>query len=174
MDEDVEDDAEVIRRHVPFITQQELYRLDAGRPLGVGGFGSVRQVVYEGTEAVVKEPLEDDALPSLLGEARILLELNGDGGAPRLLAVCTTPPALVQEFVGQIYDEYLGRCSVGGFLKSLTSICQRLGEVHAKELVHNDLKVNNITFTGTVCQPVFHIIDFGLGCRLGQAAVEYQ
>jgi len=61
-------------------------------------------------------------------------------------------------------------CSAGGFLNSLISISQRLGDVHAKGIVHNDLKVNNITFTGSVCEPVFHIIDFGWACRLGQVA----
>ena len=82
------DDVQFLRRHVLFMKQQQLRNLETGRLLGVGGFGSVRKVVYEGTEAVVKELLDADALLPLVREARLLVELNGAGGVPRLLAVC--------------------------------------------------------------------------------------
>ncbi|KAG0723768.1 hypothetical protein GWK47_041980 [Chionoecetes opilio] len=101
-----------------------------------------------------------------------MLELNGAGGVPRLRAVCTAPPALLQEYVGITYDNFLRNCSVDNFLHSLTSICERLQEVHAKDIVHNDLKFNNITYTGTIAEPVFHIIDLGWACHSGQVAAE--
>ena len=159
-----------IQEHVPFLTPEQLYNLGEGRLLGAGSYGSVRQLVYEGTEAIKKELLDEVSCLELLREAHFLVQMNGAGGVPRLLAVCQTPPVLVQEFVGQTYEKYLYACSVGGFLNSLISLSQRLGEIHAKGIVHNDLKVNNITFTGTVSEPVFHIIDFGLACRVGQVA----
>ncbi|KAG0715700.1 hypothetical protein GWK47_011357 [Chionoecetes opilio] len=101
-----------------------------------------------------------------------MLELNGAGGVPRLRAVCAAPPALLQEYVGITYDNFLRNCSVENFLNSLTSICERLQEVHAKDIVHNDLKFNNITYTGTIIEPVFHIIDLGWACHSGQVAAE--
>ncbi len=163
-----EDDTQFLRRHVPFLTEEQLHSLGPGRHLGAGGYGSVKQLRYEGTEAVVKELLRDGDPAPLLREARVLVNVNGAGGVPRLLAVCQTPPALLQEFLGQTYDYYLDECSVELFLKSLISICQRMEEVHAKGYVHNDIKYNNITFTGAVSDPDLHIIDFGLACHIGE------
>ena len=88
--------------------------------------------------------------------------------------VCHSPPALVQEFVGHTYDKYLEVCSVNGFLASLQAVCQCLEEVHAKGVVHNDLKCNNITFSGLVSEPHFHIIDFGWASSSGSVVVEKQ
>ncbi|KAG0718281.1 hypothetical protein GWK47_052731 [Chionoecetes opilio] len=93
----------------------------------------------------------------------------GPGGAPRLLVASLHPPAMVMELVGvSIYHDYVWLCSVQDFLASLVSIAQRLGEIHATGIVHNDIKSDNITFSGTVAKPVFHIIDFGVACRVGQ------
>ncbi len=170
--EDVEDDGQFLRRHVAFLTREQLHSLGDGRPLGEGAYGSVKQLTYHGTEAVVKELLDDSEPEQLLKEARVLAELDGAGGVPRLLAVCQTPPALVQEFLGQTYNKYLVKCSVRLFLRSLDGICHQLRQVHAKGFVHNDLKMNNITFTGAVGNPEFHIIDFGVACRVGEALVE--
>ena len=167
-----QDDEEYLWRHVPFLTEAQLRSLGRGRLLGVGGFGCVRQLQYEGRQAIVKLLLRADDLASLLREARVLAELSGAGGAPRLLAVCRSPPALVQQFLGHTYDYYLGGCSVEQFLKSLIDICQRLEEVHQAGYVHNDIKFNNITFTGTISEPHFHIIDFGLACHVGDIMFE--
>ncbi|KAG0729479.1 hypothetical protein GWK47_030252 [Chionoecetes opilio] len=41
---------------------------------------------------------------------------------------------------------YVWRCSVPDFLASLVSIAQRLGEVHAMSIVHNDIKSNKSRF----------------------------
>ncbi|KAK8375336.1 hypothetical protein O3P69_008301 [Scylla paramamosain] len=164
---------EVIRCQVPVLTKAELHGLGGGLLLGVGGFGSVRLVGQEnGAPAVVKELLQTDQLLPVLKEATFLLQLGGAGGAPRLLGVCQAPPALVQEFVGQTYDTYLEVCSVKGFLESLQAVCQCLEEVHAKGIVHNDLKWNNITFSGSVNAPRFHIIDFGWASSSGSVVVE--
>ncbi|KAK8399446.1 hypothetical protein O3P69_003497 [Scylla paramamosain] len=168
-----EDDEELLRRHVPFLTEEQLRSLGRGRRLGVGGFGSVRQLQYEGNQAVVKELLRAGDLASLLREARVLVDLNGAGGVPRLLALCLAPLAMVQEFLGHTYDYYLGGCSVEQFLKSLINICHRLEEVHAKGYVHNDIKFNNITFIGTTSEPEFHIIDFGMACHVGETLFKW-
>lgn len=170
--DEVQDNTLFLQHHVPFMTQQQLRSLGTGRLLSVGGYGSVRQLTcYDGTEAVIKELFSYELTP-LLREARVLVELNGAGGVPRLLGVCLTPPALVQEFVGETYDKFLALCSIEGFLRSLIRLIHLLGEVHAVGFIHNDLKMNNITFTGSVIQPLFHIIDFGWACRAGQVVVK--
>ncbi|MPC54910.1 hypothetical protein E2C01_048839 [Portunus trituberculatus] len=123
-----------MRSHVPFLTREELHSLDCGRLLGEGGFGRLRLMTWEnGAPAVVKELLQAKQLLPVLAEATTLLQLSGAGGAPQLL-----------------------ECLV-----SLEAVCHCLQEVHGKGILHNDLKWNNITFTGTVSAPNFHIIDFG-------------
>ncbi|KAG0716607.1 hypothetical protein GWK47_009244 [Chionoecetes opilio] len=119
------------------------------RPRRDGGYGAVWQVAYKGKDAVVKKFKYDADRKIMLQETRVMLDLEGAGGAPRLLAVCQKPLALVQEFVGKTYDHYFKACSIHGLLNSLASICQRLNEVHAKGFVHNDSKANNITYIST-------------------------
>ncbi|KAG0716234.1 hypothetical protein GWK47_010198 [Chionoecetes opilio] len=98
-----------------------------------------------------------------------MLGQNGTGKVPLLRAVCAAPPALLQEYVGITYDNFLRNCSLENFLNSLTSICERLQEVHAKDIVHNDLKFINITYTVTIAEPVFHIIDLGWAYHEGKS-----
>ena len=162
----------MVQSHASVITQQDLQKLGPGRLLSDGGFGSVRQLVLKGKKVVVKELLDCKALKPLLREAGIMLELDGAGGVPRLVAVCQKPPAMVQEFVGTCYAEYLMKCCVGDVLKSFISICKRLQEIHAKDIVHNDLKMDNITVSGSVSEADFHVIDLGWACHSGQVPME--
>lgn len=162
-----------LRRRVPFLTARQILELQDGRLVASGGFGSIRRVVFAGVQAVLKELHDPAGLDLLLEEARLMLELDGAGGVPKVLAVCLNPPAIVLEFVGRTYDEFVLECSVGGLLESLVSVCRRLGEIHAKGIVHNDVKMNNITYTGGVRRPVFHIIDLGWACRVGQVPGEF-
>jgi len=167
------DDFQFLRRRISFLTQEEMTDLEHGSLLGCGGHGSVRQVLYEGREAVVKEFRDPDALLPLMREARFMAELGGAGGVPRILAVCVNPAAIVQEFVGETYDKFLHRCSVDGLLDSLVSVSRRLGEMHDGGVVHNDLKIDNITFSGSVGKPTYHIIDLGWACRVGRVAGDF-
>ncbi|MPD02983.1 hypothetical protein E2C01_098596 [Portunus trituberculatus] len=62
------------------------------------------------------------------------------------------------------------QCSLQGMLRSLGKLCRCLGEVHARGVVHNDLKIDNITVSGGVHHPVLHIIDLGWACGAGRVA----
>lgn len=170
--EEVDDNEQFLRRRVPFLSKVELLNLalGPGRRLGTGGFGIVTKVTYEGREAVIKQLSGRDALVPMVREARLMVEVAGAGGVPEVLAVCPDPPAIVQVFAGNIYNDYLHECSVLGFLDSVVAIGHLLGEIHAKSIVHNDVRPRNITFTGSVRQPVFHLIDLGLACHFGQIA----
>ncbi|KAG0723341.1 hypothetical protein GWK47_042900 [Chionoecetes opilio] len=158
--------AAVCLERIALLTQEQLRDLGAGHFLAEGGSAPSGRWCLKGL-------LESSAIVPLLREARLMLELNGVGGVPRLRAVCAAPPALLQEYVGITYDNLLKNCSIQNFLHSLTSICERLQEVHAKDILHNDLKFNNITYTGTIAEPVFHIINLGWACHSGQAAAEH-
>ncbi|MPC36024.1 hypothetical protein E2C01_029468 [Portunus trituberculatus] len=167
-----DDDEAFLRSRVTFLSRQSLLALGEGVLLGPGGFSSVRKVVYNGTEMVVKTMLDVRSVKPLLREGRMLVEVEGAGGVPKLLAVCLHPPTLVQVYCGDTYMEYVQHCSVGGFLDSLVAIARLLGEIHAKDICHNDVRMQNITFTGSVRVPVFHLIDLGLTCRFGQVGGE--
>ena len=167
------DDEQFLRRRISFFTEEEMVDLEPGLLLGMGGHGSVRRVLYRGETAVVKELKDSSALLPLLREARFMVELDGAGGVPRVLAVCLSKAATVQEFVGKTYDKFLHKCSVSDLLDSLVSISRCLGEMHDKGIVHNDLKMDNITFSGGVREPLFHLIDLGWSCRVGRVACDF-
>lgn len=166
-------DSSFVLRRVPVLTPHQVRALRAGRLLDRGGFASVRRIVFAGRAAVLKELHDPAGRDLLLKEAHLTMELEGAGGVPRVLAVCSNPPAMVLEFVGRTYDDFVLKCCVGGLLESLANVCRRLGEIHARGIVHNDVKINNITFTGGVRRPVLHIIDLGWACRAGQIAGEF-
>ena len=172
-EEEEEDDLLFLRRRVTFLTEEELNAIELGRKLGRGGYGSVVQAVYQGTDAVIKVFLEQDHIHIMLKEARTAVKVDGAGGAPRVLALCEDPLAMVQEFVGETYSKFLRKCSVEKFLDSLVCICLRLQEMHDKGVVHNDLKLDNITYTGSVKEPVFHLIDFGWAGGVGRVATDF-
>lgn len=163
----VSDDEEFLRRRVPFLTQQQMDTLEVVEGLGHGAFGAVTLVKYEGAWAAHKRLLVDSAVRDMLEEARCMVHLDGAGGMPRVLALCLAPPMMLMEFVGHTYDKYLCVCSVGGFLDSVAALAGCLGEIHAKGVVHNDLKMDNVTFSGGKDRPVFHVIDCGLSCNVG-------
>ncbi|MPC23464.1 hypothetical protein E2C01_016513 [Portunus trituberculatus] len=58
-----------------------------------------------------------------------------------------------------------GECSV----RFLGLLCRRLWEVHARGVVRNDLRADNITVFGAVHRPVLHVIDLAWACHVGRA-----
>lgn len=160
-----------LRRSVRFLTRDQLEEaVECVSSLGSGSYGDVWLVQYGGVHAAMKWLQPPASVAELLQEAHLLLDLDGAGGMPRVLAVCLAPPTLLLEYVGRTYDKFLAGCSVEGLVDSLMSIVGRVAELHALGVVHNDLKVNNITFTGSLAEPVFHLIDCGLACGAGQVA----
>lgn len=168
-----EGDIDFLDHRIPFLREEEMCALDAGSFLGRGGNGCVRRLLYGGVHAVRKEFVHEDVLLPMMREARLMLELRGAGGVPRPLALGFGPPTIIQEFVGEPFDKFLRQCSVQGVLRSLGLLCRRLGEVHAKGVVHNDLKTDNITVSGGVHRPVLHVIDLGWACRAGRVAGDF-
>ena len=46
-------------------------------------------------------------------------------------------------------------------------------KLHNKGIVHNDLKLDNVTFSGSVHEPVYHIIDLGWASKTGRVAGDF-
>lgn len=150
-----ETDSEDYREHVEFLQK-----------VGEGGNGAVQLVRYKGQTLVSKTPLYPDNVEELKEEADMLRHLEGAGGAPLLRAVYHNPPALLMTYTGTPYDQYLSRCSDREILNSLAMIGRKLEEIHDKEVIHNDVKHNNVTVTEEP-ELEFHIIDLGLSTRSG-------
>lgn len=164
-----EGDAEFLRARVQFFTAEDLAAVQVTRPLGEGSFGCVSIVSRKGQKAIKKVLKCEENVELLLWEARVTAELNGAGGAPRLLAVCAHPPAVLLDYAGRTYDDFVQyHCTVGVFLDSVMRITERLSEIHSMGFVHNDLKGSNVMVRGPNPRPTFHIIDFGLATRVGQ------
>lgn len=161
-------DAEFLHARVPFFTAEDLAAVQVTRPLGEGSFGTVSIISRKGQRAIKKVLKCEENVALLLWEARVTAELEGAGGAPRLLAVCTQPPAILLDFAGRTYNDFVQcHCTVGVFLDSLMSIAERIGEIHSRGFLHNDIKGSNIMVRGPNPRPTFHIIDFGLATRIG-------
>lgn len=138
--------------------------------LAEGSYGSVSLIRYEGETAIMKIMLDEEEIDSFLWEARLLVELDGAGGMPKLHALSLDQPTLILEYAGKSFHDFLqsGECSVGLFLDSIVCIAQQLGELHDKSVIHNDIKTNNITVSGSASNLTFRLIDCGLATRAGQ------
>ncbi|XP_063868174.1 tyrosine-protein kinase Yes-like [Scylla paramamosain] len=165
----MESELDFLRRSVPFLSAEELDSLEVGTDITPGSYAMVQTVTFRGRLAIRKVMLSDSFLELLLREARVLLQLAGAGGAPRVLAMCTEPPAILLEFVGATFREFLSECSdVAVLLDSLAKVCDQVHEIHENGFIHCDLKANNITVSGEWHNPDVHIIDFGLATPIGQ------
>lgn len=155
-------DGQYLRRRISFFTQKEMDDLETGSLLCCGGHGTVRQVLYEGREAVVKEFRGPDALLPLMRGSRFMVEVGGAGGVSNsihLLEPCCGSTGIFWQNLRQIpWQMFRGR----------PSGCRHLGEVHDKGIVHNDLKIDNVTFSGSVHEPTYHIIDLGWASCIGR------
>lgn len=68
---------------------------------------------------------------------------------------------LVGEDLGQRLDRE-GRLSIGDTVHILRQACSVLTAVHAKGVVHRDLKPNNLFLVGDTAHPTVKLIDFGI------------
>ncbi|XP_068691357.1 aurora kinase-like [Montipora foliosa] len=148
-------------------------------PIGSGTFGNVFLARYRGMKAVIKEIKMRGASNSsesqrckqeVLHEGKMLRMLGEHPNLPFLFGVVTqrAPCALVMQFHGTGEESITLHKVVKEriFNKQLTAevfteIAQALRHIHAREIVHNDLKANNVIIQqeGEHYRPI--IIDFG-------------
>lgn len=155
---------------VPVLSGAELAALHVKETLGEGSFGRVERITFQGRDAIRKSLKGAWANDTFLWECKVMLELDGAGGAPLLHAFSNKPPAVIQDYAGVRYDHwYKDNCTVGRFLRSVVGVVESLGQVHHKGFVHNDIKMDNITVSGPPSCPSFHLIDFGIASRIGES-----
>lgn len=150
--------------------------VSANKFLGSGTFGTCHLAHYRGIFVAVKEFKSRRSSPDkevkceVLNEARMINHLGDHRGLPLLFGVITKskPFRLVTQFHGDKIQSLtlykaMKRLELDKpcWLRILRGIIEALSHVHSKDILHNDLKSNNVLLEkrGKDCNPV--IIDFG-------------
>lgn len=144
------------------------YRL--GRKIGSGSFGEVHigTNTVTGEEVAVKlEPIRSRA-PQLLYEAKVYRVLQGGVGVPAVhwYGIEGDYNIMVVDLLGPSLEDLFNMCSRRFSLKTTLMLADqmisRLEHMHAKNIIHRDIKPDNfLVGTGSKVHKV-HIIDFGL------------
>ena len=156
---------------VPLLSVGQVCALPLLGLLGEGSYGRVERVVFGGQHVIRKTLKKGFSAAPFRWECAVLQELEGAGGAPRLLALCEHDPIAIMENTGQNLDAfYRSGCTVHTFLQVMVGVAEGVMAVHAKGFVHNDIKEDNITVSGPTANAAHtvHIIDFGLASKVGQ------
>ncbi|XP_076049462.1 serine/threonine-protein kinase StkP-like [Oratosquilla oratoria] len=156
------------------INSSDLVRLvQAGDRLGGGAFAVAFASLLNGQPVCIKAYKETAcALRDMQQEARILALLAGLAGVPRLHYVCYTPLAIVTSFdgrdtlAGKLLQEPLTDIDA---VDVLSQVARTLRSLQARNLSHNDVKLDNIVLRQEGCRYVATIIDLGLACPFGIA-----
>ncbi|XP_071542898.1 probable serine/threonine-protein kinase DDB_G0281745 [Panulirus ornatus] len=146
------------------------------KDLGEGMYCRVSLVDWHGTplvEKVSKHPASESQ--TFEREVEYLHALDGAGGAPQLVSVFSSPPTIVCTFKGYstLYD-FLERGGIPDKMYPMVAIriAERLQEVHAVGIVHNDLKTDNVMLEVSKKHKngfEVSIIDYGLACFYGRS-----
>lgn len=143
--------------------------------LGAGGAATVWLACDEAGDRVALKILhpalaaDDDYRERLLREARTVNSIRGGGVAHILdIEIDATQPFVVSEYIpGPTLSELLSRgaINVGGVAAIGGALAQTLDDVHARRIVHRDVKASNV-----ICSPRGPVlIDFGIAMGQDEA-----
>lgn len=104
---------------------------------------------------------------NLLWEIRFQKTLAGAGGTPLFHGLFLNPPTMLMSYTGRSYMDWVETCEDWQIVESLIEIAKKVDEIHSKNIIHNDLKIDNITVTKNP-NLQFHVIDLGLGSYNGE------
>ena len=140
--------------------------------VGSGATAVVSVVRWRAHKAILKQmKVGTDA--SFYNEITFLKHLCGRGGAPELIGISYKPPLLVLSYRGHrtlldaLRDLHLPDSLV---LWLGLEVARCLRQVHAVGVVHNDIKIDNVTVIiprHKTQPPQVSIIDYGLACHTG-------
>ena len=148
------------------------FRLE--RKLGEGGLGVVYAAHDEKLDRrvalkLLRSPADASVRQRVLAEARKAAALS-DPAVVTIFSVLdeSDPPAIVMEWVdGFPLDRFAEQLSFEQKARLLREVARGLAAAHARELVHRDLKPDNI-LVGPDMRP--RILDFGLAISLAEAS----
>jgi serine/threonine protein kinase len=138
--------------------------------IGRGGYGIVYRAYHEDniSEPVAVKIIEDSGnLDSLLIEPELLSRLNH----PNIISlkdffIYAGKLVLVTEYIDgvdlQSYLSRRGKLTVEEVIVFLTQMANALAHAHGNNIIHRDIKLSNILFTGEPENPRFVLVDFGI------------
>ncbi len=103
--------------------------------VGAGGFGQVFKVKFKGEVACLKRGRNFKQLKMFLREAKILLQVDGAGGAPKLLAVDSDNPAIMTTFCpGETLSKWMkkesGQVTESELIQLFLQVALSLRDIH--------------------------------------------
>lgn len=164
-------------------TDQELDGFKLGAVIGRGGMGEVyaAERVEDGHEAALKllrmdALVERSALSRFEREARIVASIQSPN-VVQVLAVShadsVLPYIAMERLSGVDLASYLRDCGRLPLLEVIDMVSQvavGLSAAHAANVVHRDLKPNNLFRSGGSGPPVWKILDFGVSKWMDSSA----
>ena len=146
------------------------YRLN--RLIGVGGFGAVFEAHDEQLSDRVAVKVVDPQFSKHVRREAVLGRRFKHKNMVHVENICvdSDPPFIVMEFLdGQTLDK-LPALSTSQFLTFVREVCSALQKAHEQQLVHRDLKPQNIMLVNGdgAEEPRFVILDFGISAQLGE------
>lgn len=139
------------------------------RQLGVGKYGEA--YLSSAGDMVAKFASTFRAYQFALREARVMDFLKEVPGVQRVVGVCLEKALIVSRYAGPTLRDWqsgkAGRLP-GFWLDIFAKVTSALVAIHAKGVMHNDLKANNICARKSATGGVYvTIIDFGMARRAG-------
>jgi serine/threonine protein kinase len=140
------------------------------KSIGSGSFGSLYAAfdATTGKQVALKVEAEKADHPQLLYEARVLKELQGEPGVPRLLYSGQEDGLnyMGMELLGFNLEKLFEYCSRQFSIKTVLLLAidmlARVEHVHARGFVHRDIKPDNFLFGLGPHAETLYLIDFGL------------
>lgn len=138
--------------------------------IGRGGHGIVYRAYHEEnvSEAVAVKIIENSGnIDSLLIEPELLSRLNH----PNIIRlkdffIHAGKLVLVTEYIDgidlQSYLSNRGKLTAEEVGKFLTQMADALNHAHTNNIIHRDIKLSNVLFTGEAQNPRFVLVDFGI------------
>jgi serine/threonine-protein kinase len=156
-------------------TDQELDGFKLGAVIGRGGMGEVyaAERIADGRQVALKllrmdALVERSALSRFEREARIVASIQ----SPNVVQVLglshadsVLPYIVMERLSGVDLASYLrdcGRIPLVEVIDMVSQVAVGLSAAHAANVVHRDLKPNNLFRSGTSDRPVWKILDFGV------------
>ncbi|KAK7074534.1 hypothetical protein SK128_006573, partial [Halocaridina rubra] len=147
--------------------------------LGHGSYGIVFKIKYKHQDAALKLARHTSrAIQRSFKQERNVLELlQSAAGAPRILAYCQDPPAIIMEFIpGRTFKTYVQLKEISDInkLQMLPEIGRQLQELHQHNIIHVDFKADNIMLEEKPDEDIrsnnlrIRILDFGMAYPAGK------
>ena len=139
----------------------------------VGGFAEVWEAIFTGEAVALKifPRLNETGIDKVRSEFRQSVLLHTHLIVPTYFGVYEGHPYLVMRFCrGGNASEKTGECDEAEIAKILYQVGNALSYLHAKEIIHQDIKPNNFLLDE---EGNYYLTDLGLSIKLRQAIQKY-